>query len=148
MKRVTKWFAGSLLLVAPFVFGQESQRLPVLPEDALTQRQLIAWSRLQEPQPAPQPLPPRNTPVPQPDQQDQHPSRASGSPETDASPVPQSFAGRIVRDGSRYVLTVANASYQLVEQDDAIRYENHEVRVFGTLVGRDTMRVTRIELAP
>ena len=46
---------GVALAVTSFVYGQQPTTPPV-PEDALAPRELIAWSNLQTPQPAQEPL--------------------------------------------------------------------------------------------
>jgi hypothetical protein len=146
MKQLTTWCAGFLLTMTPFVFGQDSQLAPQFPEDALAQQQLVAWSRLQKPQPAPQPLPPRDTPLPQPDPQDQQ-AKPPANPEGQQKPT-QSFTGKIVEDGGKYVLKVAsNTTYQLDEQVDVKQYVNQDVRVIGKLdTNTNTIRVVKIEL--
>ena len=150
MNRTTTCFAGFLLAVTPLAYGQEPQlTTPQFPEDALATRQLVAWSRLQKPQPAPQPLPPRDTPIPQPDQQDQQDQQAKrpANPQNQQVPV-QSFTGKIVKDGGRYVLKVAsNSSYQLDAQGDVKQFENQDVKVIGNLDSTsNTIRVVKIEL--
>ena len=116
MNRTTNLFAGFLLAMTPWAFAQQPQ--PQFPEDALATRQLVAWTRFQKPQPAPQPLPPRDTP------------------------------GKIVKDGNRYVLQVAsNTSYELQNPEDVKQYENQTVKVIGSLdTGTNTIRVVKIEL--
>ena len=74
MNRTTNLFAGLLLAATPLAFAQEPQAPPQSPEDAFVTQQLVAWTRVQKPQPAPQPLPPREPPVPQPDQQGKQPA--------------------------------------------------------------------------
>lgn len=147
--RTTKLLAGMLLAITPIAFGQEPQPTPQVPEDAFATQQLIAWSRMQKPQPAPQPLPPRDTPVPQPDQQDQ-PGKQPADPQTppQQTPTTQSFTGKIVKDGDKYVLKVAsNTSYELQEQGDVKQYENQTVKVIGKLdTASNTIRVVKIEL--
>jgi uncharacterized protein YdeI (BOF family) len=149
MNRTTKLFAGFLLAIAPLAFGQEPQSASQFPEDALAHRQLIAWSRLQEPQPAPQPAPPRDNRVPRPDQQDQ-PGKQPADPQTpqDQTPVTQSFTGEIIKDGNRYLLKVAsNITYDLQAQGGVKRYENQKVRVTGDLdKSTNSIRVVKIEL--
>jgi hypothetical protein len=143
MNRTTNWCAGILLAATPLVFGQEPQLTPQFPEDALTSQQLIVWSRMQKPQPAPQPLPPPDTPIPQPDPHGQQAKQPS-NPQT---PM-QSFTGKIVKDGGKYVLKVAsNSAYQLEGEGDVQQYENQDVKVVGTLdTGSNTIRVVKIEL--
>jgi hypothetical protein len=146
MNRTTNLLAGFLLAITPLAFGQEPQSAPQFPEDAMSTRQLIAWSRLQEPQPAPQPLPPRDNRIPQPDQHGKQPSK----PQTpqDQSPTTESFSGKIIKDGNKYVLKVAgNVTYDLQAQDAMQPYENQSVRVVGTLdKGTNTIHVTQIDL--
>jgi Protein of unknown function (DUF5818) len=147
MNRTTNCFAGFLLAVTPLVFGQEPQLTPQFPEDALASQQLIAWSRMQKPQPAPQPLPPRDTPIPQPDQQGQQQAKQPADPQDQQTPT-QSFAGKIVKDGGKYVLRVSGSStYQLDAQADVAQYENQDVKVIGTLdTVTNKIRVIKIEL--
>ena len=146
MNRATNLFAGFLLAITPLAFGQEPQSAPQFPEDAMASRQLIDWSRLQEPQPAPQPMPPRDNRVPQPGQQGNQPA----DPQTpqDQTPVTQSFTGKIIRDGNKYVLKVAsNITYDLQEQAGVNQYENQSVKVVGDLdKSTNTIRVAKIEL--
>ena len=147
MNRKTMCFAAVLLAVAPFALAQEPQLAkPQVPEDALAVQQLIAWSRLQKPQPAPQPLPPPDTKIPQPEPQDQQ-SKQPADPQNQQTPT-QSFTGKIVKDGAKYVLKVAsNTSYQLDVQSDVKQYENQDVKIIGTLDSTsNTIRVVKIEL--
>jgi hypothetical protein len=149
MKRMTKWFTGCLLAGSLLAFAQEPQLTHKFPEDALTSQQLIAWSWLQKPQPAPQPLPPRDTPIPQADPQNQSTVQEPGNSQAqEQSPSTQSFTGKIVKDGTRYVLKVAsNTTYQLDEQGDLKQYENRQVKIIGNLdTGSNTIRVVKIEL--
>ncbi len=146
MNRATNCCAGFLLAIAPLAIAQEPRRTPQFPEDALATQQLIAWSRLQKPQPAPQPLPPRDTPVPEPDPQGQ-PAKSQSDPQTQPAQT-QSFTGKIVKDGGKYVLKVAsNSTFQLDEQGGVKQYEGQEVRVIGNLdKDSNTIRVVKIEL--
>jgi len=76
------------------------QRSPQTPEDAYTSRDLIAWSQLQAPQPAPQPLPPKEKQVPQPEQpRDQQPAPPA-DPNSQQRPI-QSYGGIHVEQLSR-----------------------------------------------
>ena len=146
MHRTTTVFAGFFLALTPFAFGQESQQAPQTPEDAFVMQQPVAWTRMQKPQPAPQPLPPQDTTVPEPDQQGKQPA----DPQTPSqqTPVTQSFTGKIVKDGDKYVLKVAsNTSYELQDQGDVKQYENQNVRVTGKLDSvTNTILVAKIEL--
>ena len=149
MDRTTTLLAGFLLALFPLAFGQEPQPAPQTPEDAFVMQQPIAWTRMQKPQPAPQPLPPRDTPTPEPGQQDQQ-GKQPADPQTPSEPTPmnQSFTGKIVKDGDKYVLKVAtNTTYELQDQGDVKQYENQNVRVVGKLdTGTNTILVVKIEL--
>jgi len=149
MNRTTTWCVGLLLAMTSLTFGQEPQQTPHFPADALAAQQLIAWSWLQKPQPAPQPLPPRDTPLPQPDPQDQQ-SKPPANPQdqTPTQSTSQSFTGKIVRDGGKFVLKVAsNTTYQLEGQDSLKQYENQEVKIIGSLdTVSNTIRIVKIEL--
>jgi hypothetical protein len=148
MNRTTNLFAGFLLVTSSLAFAQEPQTAPS-PEDALVIQQLVAWTRVQKPQPAPQPLPPRDTPVPQPDRQDQQGKQpAAPQAPSQQTPATQSFTGKIVKDGNKYVLKVAgNTAYELQDAGDVGQYENQTVKVIGSLAsGSNTIRVVKIEL--
>jgi len=148
MNRITNWCIGLFLLSTALAAGQQPQPQPRFPEDALASQQLIAWSTLQKPQPAPQPLPPRDTPLPQPDSQSQAPARGSDKSQAQQQVPTQSFAGKIVKEGGKYVLQISgNTTYQLSEQSVAKQYENQDVKVIGYLdAGSNTIRVVKIEL--
>lgn len=142
---MTTMLAILSLGVAPWVVAQEAQPNPQVPEDAFSTRQLIAWSGLQKPQPTPQPLPPRDTPIPQPDQ----PSEQQANPPVgrgEQAPV-ESFAGKIIKDDDRYCLKSGSRTYQVSEQAGLQKYENQSVRVIGTVdSGTATIRILKIEL--
>jgi hypothetical protein len=143
MHRMANLVVGvSLALMAAGALAQEPLPASQLPADSLATQQLIAWSWMQKPQPTPQPLPPPDTRVPQPEPQTQ----SSGSQTPDAEV--QSFTGKIVKDGGKYVLKVAtNTSYQLEGEGDFAQYENQNVRIFGKLdAGGNTIRVVKVEL--
>lgn len=134
------WALLLVSLTLPLAFAQQPQPSPQLPDD-LAGQQLIAWSWMQKPQPAPQPMPPRDAPVPQTDQ-------ATPNSDSQSQQVPtQTFTGKIVREGTRYILKVAsNTAYQLDEQD-LNQYENQDVRVIGTVdKERNMISVVKIEL--
>jgi uncharacterized protein DUF5818 len=146
MNRTTSLFAGLLFAATPLASAQEPQAPPQSPEDAFVIQQLVAWTRVQKPQPAPQPLPPRDTPVPQPDQQGKPP--ADPQTPSDQTPTAQSFTGKILKDGNKYVLKVAgNTTYELQDAGEVGQYENQTVKVFGSVDGgSNTIRVVKIEL--
>lgn len=145
MSRTTNWLTGMLLAFAPLAVGQQSQPAPQLQEDALASQQLIAWSWLQKPQPTPQPLPPRDAPLPPADNQGPQ-AKLPANPDGQQTPT-QSFTGRIVKDGEKFVLKAAsNTTYQL-DQQGVSKYENQDVRIVGSLdSGSNTIRVVKIEL--
>jgi hypothetical protein len=138
-------FAGALCAV-----GQEGPLASPTPEDAIAPRELIAWSRVQKPQPAPQPLPPPDKGVPQPDQDSKAPADPQGqqAPSQTPEPAAQSFVGKIVKDGATYVLKVSGSTaYQLEGAENASQYEDKNVKVVGTLErGGSTIHVAKIEL--
>jgi hypothetical protein len=146
MNRTTNWLPGILLALTPFAVGQQPQLAPQLPEEALATQQLIAWSWLQKPQPAPQPLPPRDTPIPQTGPQGPQ-AQPPADPQNQQIPT-QSFTGKIVKDGEKYVLKVTGtAAYQLDQQSAAKQYENQDVKVFGSLdTDSNTIHVIKIDL--
>jgi hypothetical protein len=144
MHRTASLMAGLILCLVSFASAQEPQLKPEIPEDAFGTRQLIAWSSLQKPQPAPQPLPPRDTPIPQPDQPPDQQSKSPADPQQQ-SPL-QSFTGKIVKEGAEYVLK-GSTTYQLDQQSDASQYENKEVKVTGNLDAvSHRIHVVKIEL--
>ena len=147
MNRAKNWFGGFVLVMTPLAFGQDPQPTPQYPDNALASQQLVAWSRLQKPQPAPQPLPPRDTPIPQPDQPGQQ-SKQPATPQDQEQTPAQTFTGKIVKDGGKYILKVASdIAYQLDAQSDVAQYENHQVKVIGSLdTGSNTIRIVKIEL--
>lgn len=145
MTRTTILFAMLALAVTPWVAAQQTQPNPQVPEDAFTARQLIAWSGLQKPQPSPQPLPPRDTPVPQPDQSSDQQANPPG--DHGGQTPAESFTGKIVKSGDRYCLRSGSQTYQLSEQAGMQKYESESVRVTGNLdSSTGTIRVLKIEL--
>lgn len=148
MSRPPFLFVGFFFLVAPFVVAQDPQlAAPQVPEDAFAARQLIAWSSLQKPQPAPQPMPSQDNGVPQPGQSSDQEAKPPADPQTQQSPA-QSFTGKIVKDAGSYVLRVGkDSACQLAEQPDLDKYENQTVKVIGNLdAGGKTIHIVKIEL--
>ncbi len=140
MNRMTGLLTALLLGISAAAFAQKPQP-PQSPDDVASQ-QLIAWTWMQKPQPMP--LPPRDTPIPQADPQAQQ----SADPQAQAQKTTQTFTGKIVKNGSLYVLKVAGiASYQLDQQSGLAQYENQEVKVTGSLdADSNTIRVVKMEL--
>jgi len=88
MARVTTLLVGLLMALSPFAFAQDSPSAPQSPEDAFTAQPLIAWTHLQQPQPMPQPIPPREDAVPQPDQPQDEQPKPPGDARTERQPAP------------------------------------------------------------
>jgi hypothetical protein len=141
LRREATLFAGLLLALTPSLLGQESHIEAIPSAEDPEARQLIAWSRLQKPQQVPQPLPPPDS---RPDPQPAQPPNPHARQQTPS----QTFTGKIVRDGEKYVLKVSsNTTYQLDEQSSAAQYQDKEVKVVGTVeAGSKTIHVIRIEL--
>ncbi len=153
MNRATSLMPLLLLGLASIAFAQDRQDSQS-PEDNVSSRELIAWSGLQKPQPAPQPLPPPDTAVPQPDPSQQQSAKQPAEPQTEQAPsesqqpTAQSFVGKVLKDGGKYVLKVSsNTTYQLLGDINAAKYENQNVKVVGDLDSRNnTIHVVRIDL--
>ncbi|MBZ5687279.1 MAG: hypothetical protein LAP86_19835 [Acidobacteriia bacterium] len=144
MNRMTTHLTFCLLMIAPGAFPQQST--PQTPEDAYTSRELIAWSQLQNPQPTPQPLPPRDAPVPQPEQpQDQH-AKLPADPQKQQEPA-QSYAGEVIKSGNQYVLQMGdNTKYQLNANGILGVYANQNVKVVGNIdPNARSIRVLKVE---
>lgn len=142
--RCTSIFAALIFTLAPFAVAQESRSGFV--EDKLASRELIAWSWMQKPQPAPQPIPPPDKGIPQPDRQTEQPSNPQQHQEA-GQPQSQTFTGKIVKDGDKYVLKSSGATYQLAEQSNVKQFADQDVKIVGTLdAGTNTIRITKIEL--
>lgn len=133
------------LVIAPQSFSQQST--PQTPEDAYTSRELIAWSQLQNPQPTPQPLPPRDTPVPQPQQPQDQQSKLPADPQTQQEPT-HSYSGRVLKDADGYVLKTTESTTLLLDASiDLRQYQDRNVRIVGNFDPvSHSMRVVKIEL--
>jgi len=149
---MTILLAAFMFVSVSMTFAQQAQPGAHSPEDTLAIQQLIAWSRLQKPQPAPEPMPPRDAPVPQPDQQGQGSQPPHAQPPQERTPAAESFTGKIVREGSKFVLKTAGAVYELQEQgeqeqSELEQYENQNVKIIGFIDhGSKTIRVIKIQL--
>lgn len=143
MGRMTTLIAF-LLVLAPGAFPQQSTLQS--PEDAYTSRDLIAWSQLQKPQPAPQPLPARNPSVPQPEQPQDQQAKLPADPHNQQEPA-QSYAGEIIKNGSGFVLQMQDSATYQLEADEVLEvYENQRVRVVGNVRPHvRSIRVLKIE---
>jgi hypothetical protein len=145
VKRETSCLATLVFLLVslPLMVAQDpqTQPSPALPSSILGP-QLVAWSQLQKPQPAPQPLPPPDRPITQPDQQQPSP------PAQQQPPATLTLMGTIVKDGTRYVLKVSsNSAYQLADQDKVKEFEGKQVKIAGTLdADGKVLHITSIEL--
>jgi hypothetical protein len=131
--RWTSISLGMVLAVVSFAPAQQPPSGAQTPEDAFSTRELVAWSSLQKPQPAPQPLPPRDTPIPEPGPSSEQQSGPEANRGTHEIPT-QSYLGCITREGSEYILKVAgNSIYQLDEHGGIEIYENKKVWIVGSL---------------
>lgn len=142
MDRTTTLLILGLMLFPVGVMAQQSS--PQTPEDAYTSRELVAWSQLQNPQPTPQPLPPRDNQIPQPEPQDQQPTFPA---DPNQEQTIRSYTGIVFKDANQYLLVLTNrATYRLLASDDLRQYENRKVIVLGT-AGPDAqlIQVQRID---
>ena len=131
----------SLLAVAPLAFSQQGRAQPCPDVTPGTLGcQLVAWSRLQDPVPLPEP---ETKPAP-----DQQPGQSPDAP-TQAQASRQRVMGIIVRQGEKYVLKAGdNTTYQLDDQERARRYQDKQVMVVGRLdPDSNTFHIESIELA-
>lgn len=145
MVRSTNILIVLVLAYGTLALGQDLQAGSQVPEDALTTRQLIAWSGLQKPKPTPQPLPSRDTPIPQPDQPADQQAHPPGDPHHEKAS--QTFTGKIVKEGNKYFLRVSSRTYQLAEQGGLRKYEDRTVRLIGVLdLSSNTIQVESIDL--
>ena len=122
------------------------QSSPQTPEDAYTSRELIAWSQLQNPQPVPQPLPPKDKQIPQPEQPQYEQPTSPAGPNNQEQPI-QSYTGIVFKDANQYLLVLANrTTYRLPASGDLRQYENRKVMVLGTVSSdAQLIRVQRID---
>lgn len=61
-------------------------------------------------------------------------------------PTEKSFKGKIEKNGEKYLLKTARASYDLDDQEKAKSFEGKDVKVTGTLdAATQTIHVTSIE---
>jgi len=94
----TKLLALATLALAPVALAQRPGAQT--PEDAYTSRDLIAWSQLQQPQPVPQPLPPRDAPVPQPQQPPDQQAKPPADSQKQQEPAISNTGKTIVSDSN------------------------------------------------
>jgi hypothetical protein len=138
MKQKFAWIGlAFLFVVAPLAFSQDGnpQPCPHVEPGALG-CQPVAWSRLQEPMPLPEP---DAKPEPPADQQAGQSSNSLAQPQTPK----QSITGIVVKHGEKYVLKAGdNTTYQLDDQSRAAQYQDKQVKVVGRLDDRGYMRVS------
>jgi hypothetical protein len=136
----TLW--AGLVALAPVAWSQQPELHHEIPEDAFGTRELILWSGVPEPPPPPQSLPSPDDQTARPDQRSKRPA----DPHPQRTPA-QSFSGRIVRDGDRYVLKAAgNTTYELDEQTGVLQHENKNVHIVGKLdLASNTIHIVSIE---
>ena len=146
MGRTTTLLFCCLVLTAVGAIAQESA--PQTPEDAFTDRELIAWSQLQMPRPAPQPLPPAEQQVPQPQQpQDQQP-KPPADPHNQEEPL-HSYTGTVLSASNPCLLLAANRTYQLEAGEELRRFDNRNVQILGSIsTGTQVIKVLRIDVVP
>ena len=145
MYRITSLIAGFFIVPATLTLAQEPQWKPEIPENVFGTRELVVWTNLQTPQPAPQPLPPQRAPLPQPGPSADAQSKSPAEPQNPQFPLP-SFTGTIVKEGADYVLR-GNITYVLDEQSDCSGYEGKNVKVNGNLItGSNRIHIVKIEL--
>jgi len=80
-----KLLGMALLAISSTALAQQPN--PQTPEDAYTSRELIVWSQAQNPQPAPQPLPPRDPPIAQPEQPRDQQAKPPADPHRQQEPA-------------------------------------------------------------
>ncbi len=131
-----------LLALAISAFGQMPQMLPSppIPSNNVLGPQLIVWSQTEQPQPVPQPLP-----DPPEQQSKAQPAQADT---TEPQPATQTFAGTIMKDGSKYVLKQSGGkTLQLDDQDNAKKFDGKQVKIVGTLDSNsNTVHIASIQL--
>jgi hypothetical protein len=144
MKQKFPWIGlAFLFVIAPLVFSQDGtpQPCPDVEPGALG-CEPVAWSRLQEPMPLPEPDAKPAVPV------DQHAGQSSNSPRQPQTPK-QSITGIIVKQAEKYVLKAGdNTTYQLDDQSRVAQYQDKQVKVVGRLVAdSNTLHIVSIEVA-
>ncbi len=144
--RSTLYAAISIVFgMTAFAGAQDHAVKPQVPEEAFSDRELIAWSSLQKPQPTPQPLPPPDKAIPEPAQQRTSDAKSESGGTSEQTSV-KTFVGTVVKQDELYVLRVAGGvMYRLENEGDAGQYENKSVKIFGELDG-NTIHVTRIQV--
>src|SRR5215469_18713647 len=90
MDRTTTLLILGLVLFPVGATAQQSSSQT--PEDAYTSRELIAWSQLQNPQPTPQPLPPKDKQIPQPEQPPDQQPKPPADPNNQQRPIQSNSA--------------------------------------------------------
>lgn len=137
-------FAGTLLVLTPFLAGQDQQIQSSrrFPADDLAPGQLIAWTWMQRPQPMPQ-VPSQTDNIPP----TQSTYSSGNSQQRDTKPT---FIGKIETQGNQLVFrTTDGAAYALDGREYAKEYEARNVRVSGLLNPIDnSIRIIKIELLP
>jgi hypothetical protein len=91
-------------------------------------------------------LPPRDTPVPQPNAPSNQQATPPSGSRSEQAPS-ESFTGKIVKESGEYVLKGTSRTYHLDQQEGLQKYENEEVRVVGSLdPSGELIRIVKIEL--
>jgi len=85
-------------------------------------------------------------PEPLPERQQQQ-ARPSGNTQDQQQPTAQTFAGTIVKDGTKYILKESSGTiYQL--DGDAKQYEGKQVRIANLNTNNEPLHVSSIQLIP
>lgn len=116
------------------------------------QSQLIAWSQMQQPEPAQQDPQKPTVPDPKPDTQPEPQQKPSAPEAQNHSQQPDqssqmTLTGMVVKVKNQFVLKAADGTYQLDNQAKAQPYEGKQVKVVGNLdASTKTLHVQSIEL--
>jgi hypothetical protein len=144
MKRKFAWIGLAFLFVVAHLALSQDGSLQPCPdvEPGALGCEPVAWSRLQEPMPLPEP---DAKPAPPADQQA---GQSSNSPTQPQTPK-QRITGIVVRQGEKYGLkTGDNTTYQLDDQSRAAQYQDKQVKVVGRLdADSNTLHIESIEVA-
>jgi hypothetical protein len=144
MKQKFAWIGlAFLFVVAPLAFSQDGTPQPCpYVEPGVLGCEPVAWSRLQEPMPLPEPDAKPAVPA------DQHAGQSSNSPSRPQTPK-QSIIGIVIRQGEKYVLKAGdNTTYRLDDQSRAAQYQGKRVKVVGRLDADSiTLYIGSIEMA-
>lgn len=123
-----------LILFGTLAFGEQPPA-----SNRMFSSDLVMWSYMQEPQPAPSQTRQPPTPDPSPETQPQQKPPAAQPKEPSPSDksqtaAAQSFTGTISKEAASFILKVSQSvSYKLDNEQQVQQYEGQRVRVTGTL---------------